>query len=99
MNKYSSDNRVCFDLNTHTYTLDGGKKLTSVTSLISNFKNKFDSDYHAERIAKRDGKTKEVVLKEWKDKSDLSCEVGTYIHGIIEKYILSGELELSGFHK
>ncbi len=99
MKKYSTDGRVCFDHSNHTYTLDGKKKLTSVTSLISKFKNKFDSDYHAERIALREGKTKEEILTQWKEKADLSCLIGTRIHSVIENYILTGNIMLSGLHE
>lgn len=93
MNKLSADGRALFNSGNHTYTLDGKTNLTSVTTFISRFKNKFDSDYHANRIAIREGKTKEIVLKEWKDKADLSCSVGTYIHSIVENYILTGEIK------
>jgi hypothetical protein len=88
--KYSSDGRVCFDKSNHTYTLDGEKKLTSVTTLIGKFKNKFDSEYHAGRIAIRDGKTKEEILKQWKDKADRSCDMGTCTHFVVENYVLTG---------
>jgi len=84
--KYSLDKSVAFDSVSHTYTKNG-KKLTSVTSFISKFKNEFDSEYWSKKIALRDGKSQEQVLKEWSDKGKKSCEIGTAIHKIFEDYI------------
>lgn len=84
--KYSKDKSVVFDNVNHTYYLNG-KKLTSVTQFISQFKNKFDSDYWSKKIAERDNKTQEEVLKEWSEKAKKSCEIGTAIHKIFEDYI------------
>jgi ATP-dependent exoDNAse (exonuclease V) beta subunit len=85
--KYSKDKKVSFDEKTHSYFLNK-KRLESVTSFISRFKNEFDSEYWSEKIALRDNKTKKQVLKEWSDKSKKSCEIGTAIHKIFEEYIL-----------
>lgn len=84
--KISKDKSVVFDSVNHTYHLNG-KKLTSVTQFISQFKNKFDSDYWSKKIALRDDKTQEQVLKEWSDKAKKSCDIGTAIHKIFEDYI------------
>jgi ATP-dependent exoDNAse (exonuclease V) beta subunit len=86
MKKSSLDKSVVFDSVNHTY-FKNGKQLTSVTSFISKFKNKFDSDYWSKKIALRDNKTQEEVLKEWSDKAKKSCEIGTAIHKIFEEYI------------
>lgn len=97
MNKYSEDKRVVFQENNHSYFL-GKKKLISVTSFLNKFKNKFDSDFYSKKIALRDGKTQEEVLKEWKYKAFKSTEIGTAIHKIFEDYtynnfvILNNEL-------
>jgi ATP-dependent exoDNAse (exonuclease V) beta subunit len=85
MKKYSSDKRVCFESETHSYFL-GEKKLESVTTLLSRFKNKFDSDFYSKKIAKRDNKTQQEVLNEWKEKANKSCDIGTAIHKIFEDY-------------
>jgi ATP-dependent exoDNAse (exonuclease V) beta subunit len=84
--KCSLDKSVVFDSESHTYTKNG-KKLTSVTSFISQFKNKFDSDYHSKRIAEKEGKTQTEILKLWSDKAKKSCDIGTAIHKIFEEYI------------
>ena len=83
--KYSNDKSVVFNSEDHTY-FKKDKKLTSVTNFISKFKNEFDSDYWSKKIALRNNKTQENVLKEWKDKSNKSCEIGTAIHKIFEDY-------------
>ena len=84
--KYSEDKNVAFDKESHVYYL-GNKKLTSVTSLISKFKNEFDSDYWSKKIALREGKTQKEILKLWNDKAKKSCDIGTAIHKIFEDYI------------
>tara|TARA_R110000868_G_scaffold280617_3_gene541000 strand:+ start:1316 stop:2050 length:735 start_codon:yes stop_codon:yes gene_type:complete len=84
--KYSLNKSVVFDSVNHTY-IKNGKKLISVTQFISQFKNKFDSDYWSCKIALRDNKTQKEVLKEWNDKAKKSCEIGTAIHKIFEEYI------------
>jgi len=84
--KYSLDKSVAFDSVSHTYTKNG-KKLISVTSFISQFKNEFDSDYWSNKIALRDNKTQKEVLAEWKAKAKKSCDIGTAIHKIFEDYI------------
>lgn len=96
--KYSNDGLVSFDDSTHTYLKDG-KKLQSVTSFINQYKNKFDSDYHSKRIALKRGVSQDEVLKEWKDKADLSTEMGTFIHKIFENYTMSLPYENSGLYQ
>lgn len=95
--KYSNDKRVSFDSKTHSYFLNN-KKLTSVTTLLSKFKNDFDSEYWSKIIAKREGVTQEEILFKWKRKAFKSTEIGTAIHKIFEDYtnnkysILNGNL-------
>jgi hypothetical protein len=83
--KYSNDKRVSFESETHSYFL-GKKRLESVTTFISKFKNKFDSDFYSKKIAEREDKTQDQVLNEWKEKANKSCEIGTAIHKIFEDY-------------
>ena len=85
MMKYSLDKRVSFDSKTHSYFL-GNKRLTSVTTLLSKFKNPFDSEYWSKVIAKREKVTQEEILAKWKEKAFKSTEIGTAIHKIFEDY-------------
>ena len=86
--KYSLDKRVSFDSKTHSYFLKS-KRLISVTTLLSKFKNEFDSDYWSKIIAKRENKTQEEILSIWKEKAFKSTEIGTAIHKIFEDYTLN----------
>lgn len=83
--KYSKDKKVAFNQESHSYFL-GEKRLTSVTTLISKFKNDFDSDFHSKRIAEKRGVTQDEVLLEWSEKAKRSCDIGTAIHKIFEDY-------------
>ena len=91
--KYSEDGIVQFDPKYHTYTnLVTGKRLTSVTKFLKLFENEFDSDFFSKKIANKRGITQEEVLKEWKNKADLSCTIGTDCHYIVENFILNGNI-------
>jgi len=52
----------------------------STTSLIGQFKNKFDAQGNAERIAVKENKTTQEVLDEWRLNSEYSCLKGNIIH-------------------
>lgn len=96
--KYSKDGLVAFDPIKHTYTKDG-KVLQGVTGLISRFKNKFDADGTAERLAPQRGTTKEALLKEWSDKGEASRLNGTAVHSVFESYIETGRIVTSQTYK
>jgi hypothetical protein len=83
--KYSNDKRVRFDNDTHSYFLNE-KRLVSVTTLLSNFKNKFDSDFYSKKIALKEGKTQDEIIFLWQEKAKKSCDIGTAIHKIFEDY-------------
>jgi len=78
---------ITFDPVRHQYKNDfTGELYTSVTTLLGKYKKPFDSVTAAERVAKREGKTVETVLAEWKTLNTASQEYGTLIHSIIEDY-------------
>ena len=84
---------VIFDEVNHKYTNpDNNKVYISVSQLLKRYKEPFDSDFFASKIAKRDGKTKEEVLKEWKDKTQAACDKGVEIHTIFEEYLTTGKV-------
>lgn len=89
--KYSKDGKVSFCEKTHSYFI-GEKRLKSVTKYISEFKPKFDSELIASKYAEKHGLKKDYVLKMWKDKANMSCEMGTFIHSIFEDYILGNDV-------
>jgi len=89
---YFLDPNFKFNEESHTYTyVDPQTKrpvqiFKSVTGFISQFKEKFDSDGVAARVAKKRGVSKESILNEWKKTSDTAMDLGTIMHKWIEDY-------------
>jgi hypothetical protein len=83
---------VKFDEKSHTYRNSETKEIyTSATQLISKFKKPFDSNFHAERVAKREGVTKEFVLEMWELEKEKSIVRGKNYHLLLENYVRFGE--------
>jgi len=78
-------NKLLFDEEEHKYTV-GDKELVSVTTYIKESFNPFEKELISKRVAKRDGKTQEEVLKEW-EQTGLD---GTAVHEEVENYIKDG---------
>lgn len=93
--KYSKDGIIKFDEGTHTYW-NGEKKLQSVTSYISQFKQPFDKEKISFYYAKKHGLDQFEVLEEWERKGRESCEMGTAVHLVFEKYILGEGIVKTG---
>ena len=64
-------------------------KLTSVSTLIGMYHEKFDEEKHSKRIAEREGVSQEEILKRWEDKKIKSQIKGTLYHKKKEDEILS----------
>lgn len=95
--KFSKDERVKFVDSTHVYTDRlTGKKLRSVTSLISDFKPVFDKEKVSKAYAKKHGMKQADVLALWKAKGDKASSMGTDIHKIFEDYVNYGEIMAPG---
>ena len=62
---------------------------TSVTTVLGQYKEKFDEDYHATRVAERRGLTKQEVISEWREINRLANEYGTNLHEILERFLLA----------
>ena len=75
-----------FDEENHIYSIDG-KELVSVTTFLSKFFPKFDTDKIAKICSRKSGKPVTLILKEWEHKRDEACKRGTEIHEEIEKLI------------
>jgi hypothetical protein len=69
----------------HHYYI-GDKLLTSATTFIGKFKNKFDSDGQATKYANKHGLIKEEVLAEWDHKRDYSTIKGSAVHDYAENH-------------
>lgn len=79
-------NDIYFNEESHTYRKNN-EDFISVTSLLHNYSEPFDSDVIASKTAKSRGVTKESLLKEWKEKGDTSAKKGKHIHKVIENYL------------
>ena len=75
----------------HHYEFKGKTIGMSVTRLIEEYVNEFDSEAIAEKVAQRDGKTIQDVLNEWKLKNEQSLEKGHLGH-LYAQSLWSGEL-------
>ena len=64
----------------HHYEYKRQRVGISVTRLIEDYTNEFDSQAVAEKVAERDGKSVQEVLDEWKEKNEWACEKGTLCH-------------------
>lgn len=88
--------KLLFDSNKHLYFFEEEPdiKLTSVSTLIGMYHEKFDSDKHSKRIAEREGVSQEEILERWKKTNQDSLTLGTAYHKKREeKY-----LEMNGVH-
>ena len=85
---------VIFEPIKHTYTNERGQVLTSITTLLSMYKEVFDkSGIIAYKCGQREGISKEEMQARWKKTSDDACEYGTNFHAQIENYLKTGEIK------
>lgn len=89
--KYSKDKRIAFTTHDHVYIdTKTGKRLTSVTQLVSKYKSPFDKDKISKAYAKKHKMAQEEVLELWAEKADTAATMGTYLHKMFEDYIIDG---------
>ncbi len=82
---------VIFNKEKHTYTNpETGEIYTSVSQLLSQYKEPFKKDFFAEKVAKREKVSKQVILDRWAKTNKDACDKGTRIHDIVEQYIKHG---------
>jgi len=94
-NKHPRDDRISFEEETHTYTIDGEKEgWTSCTGFLHNFFGEFDADAVISKMmaspkwsqSKYYGKTAEEIKKGWSDSGTEASSLGTRMHLDIEHY-------------
>ena len=68
----------------HHYEYKGNRVGISVTRLIEEYTNEFDSQAVAERVAIKEGKTTQEVLDEWKYKNKFACAKGSLCHQYVQ---------------
>lgn len=64
----------------HYYQYKGKDVGISVTRFIEQYTQEFKQQEIAERVARRDGKSVQEVLDEWKYKNQFACEKGSTCH-------------------
>lgn len=64
----------------HHYEYKGQRVGISVTRLIEDYTNEFDSEAVAEKVAIKENKTIQEVLAEWDYKNKFACEKGSTCH-------------------
>ena len=94
IHKHPRDDRIQFEEETHTYTIDGVRKgWTSCTGFLHNFFGHFDADAVIAKMmssskwfeSKYFGKTADEIKKQWSDKGAASSAAGTRMHLDIER--------------
>lgn len=82
---------IVFDPVEHKYTNDEtGEQYISATTILGRYKPKFDAEGMAERVARRDGLTKELVLETWAAITKKATDKGSFVHKLLEDYLTTG---------
>lgn len=84
---------ITFDEENHKYHNEHGVEYISVTTYLSTFKKPFDTEYHAKRIAEKQGTTPEQIKNLWKSITEQSHVKGKAHHKAMENYIRYGEVD------
>jgi len=78
------DRYIYFKDKYHTYEDEAGNKFMPVSKLIGKFKQPFAQDRISKAVAKKEGRTQNEVLAEWRRKADASILLGNYLHDSLE---------------
>lgn len=81
------DIRLFFDEPSHKYTDNLGNEYVSTTTLLHNYKPKFDKEYWLNKKAKELHISKERLAKQWQKITDEACKRGTKTHNGLEDSI------------
>ena len=81
------DIRLFFDEPSHKYTDNLGNEYISTTTLLHNYKPKFDKEYWLNKKAKELHISKERLAKQWQEITDEACKRGTKTHNGLEDSI------------
>lgn len=71
----------------HVYHDKYGNKYTSVSELVGSLMPVFQEQIIARAVAKKEEKSVEDVLAEWKRKKDLAVDHGNHVHENIESFL------------
>ena len=78
-------NRLQFDEETHTYTLDG-RTLRSVSSVVDGFKKPFDAPAKAAEMEARGDGNAADLLSQWEATRAAAADKGTALHAYIHAW-------------
>lgn len=83
---------LVLDEASHTYTLGDKKLKGSVSGLIKSFYLPFPEEEAVKRTMAKTGRSKEDILKEWKEINEESTDRGSRVHLFGERYPLNKTL-------
>ena len=91
-NKHIRDDDIQFQENGHVYTVKKKRGYKSITTVVHNAFEKFDSDAIIDRMMasknwennKYYGMTKQEIKKQWKDNGNEAAQLGTTMHYLFE---------------
>lgn len=86
-NAHHRDQLLKFDPEKHIYT-HNSIVFKSVTTLVEECFEKFDTEYWAPRIAAKRGISETEIRKQWEEKAEEARTLGTNMHNKIESYYL-----------
>ena len=86
---FEQDNLITFDEATHTYSV-GGKELTPVSNVVSQFFTPFDAERISIRKCHGDKEAARILREEWAATGQIASQAGTFLHKQIEDYICQG---------
>ena len=89
INPIYNDIRLYFDEPQHKYTDSLGNQYISTTTILHDYKPKFNKSYWLERKSKELGISKSRLEKQWQDITDEACKRGTNTHNGLEDGIKS----------
>lgn len=78
---------------THVYSVNNQPLKYSVSKLISNYGNKFNTEIMSEAVANRDNILKENVIAKWDKERDNSIIKGNSVHYFAEEYLKNKNLK------
>lgn len=76
----------------HTDQNGNKTQYKGVTGLIGNYEPYFDKNAISKAVARRDKRTQEDVLAEWKKTNQESIVRGNYVHDCLEHFVKTGEV-------
>ena len=87
INRHSRDSQIQFDSKSHIYTYNG-RGFKSITRIVEECFEQFDTDYWAKRKAPSMLMSIEAVKDLWSRKAEKARSLGTLMHEKIERFYL-----------